>query len=78
MGELDIALPRPAAIMPVQQVWVWACLGCLGSGQRARVSPSVPPIASLIMLEISTGPDSSNSMPLISEMARQPLAIVVI
>ena len=39
---------------------------------------SIPPISSLIIFEISSGPSSSNSIPLISETARQPGAIPVI
>lgn len=36
-----------------------------------RTEVSMPPIESLIMFEMSLGPPSSNSMPLISEMALQ-------
>ena len=38
----------------------------------------MPSMASLIMFEMRMGPPSSNSMPLMSESARHPLAIVVI
>mmetsp|Transcript_32486 Transcript_32486/g.76743 ORF Transcript_32486/g.76743 Transcript_32486/m.76743 type:complete len:244 (-) Transcript_32486:404-1135(-) len=43
-----------------------------------RTETSMPFMFSLMRLEMSTGPPFSNSMPLMSETARQPLAMPVI